>query len=94
MKTAREILAAIRRQGFQVCCGEVLSKNGKQVLGEMSNGYVSGRVSRLEEGVRYTVEADSFGEKVRWTIDCEPGEDKPNYKVVRRVLIHNHLANA
>jgi hypothetical protein len=94
MKTTKEILSAIRKQGFQVCCGEVLSKNGKQVLGEMTNGYVSGLVSRFEEGVRYTVEDKVGEEMVRWTIDCEKGEPKPNYKVVRRVLIHNHLANA
>ena len=94
MKTTKEILKSLREAGYQTCCGEVRSKNGKQTLGEIVFSYPHGRVSRLEEGVRYTVEADVCGQVVRWTIDCEPSEGKPPYKVVRRVKIHNHLANA
>jgi hypothetical protein len=85
-----EILRNIRKAGFQILDGQVTSKNGKEVLGEILFSYPHGRVSRIAEGFRYTVEEDG----VRWTIDVELGEGKPNYKVVRKVKIHNHIANA
>lgn len=94
MKTTMEILNALRAAGYQVWCGEVRSKNGKDVLGEIVFSHPYGRVSRLEEGIRYTVEDEVNGEKVRWTVDRTLEEGKPDHKVVRRVLIHNHLANS
>ena len=93
MKTTRQILNAIWKQGFKIVDGEVLSKNGKQTLGGITFSYPHGRVSRLEEGIRYTCEDTINGQVVRWTDDRLPEEGKPSYKVVRRVMIHNHLAN-
>ena len=87
MRTTRQILDTFRAAGYKVVNGEV-SKNGR-VVGGILFGNPNGRVSRVKEGYRYTVEGDS----VRWTIDLDAGEKKPDYKVIKRVVIHNHLAN-
>jgi len=87
MKTTRQILDTFRAAGYKVTDG-VVSRNGKTV-GGICFGNPNGRVSRVREGYRYTVECDG----VRWAIDMELGEKKPDYKVIRRVVIHNHLAS-
>lgn len=85
--STRKILDSFRAAGYKVTDG-VVSKNGR-VIGGICFGNPNGRVSRVKEGYRYTVECDG----VRWTIDIELGEKKPNYKVLKRVAIHNYLAS-
>jgi len=87
MRTTRQILDTFRAAGYKVTDG-VVTKGGK-VIGGVCFGNPLGRVSRVQEGYRYTVECDN----VRWTIDLDAGEKKPDYKVIKRVVIHNHLAN-
>ena len=89
MKTS-EIIKNLKAAGFVMDDNIVLAKNGKDTLGALTFGYPTGRVSTVEEGFRYTVEENG----VKWNIDVELNENKPNHKVVRKVKIHNHIANA
>ena len=86
MKNTRQILDFLRKSGYKVVNGEV-SKNGKHVGGILFS-HPNGKVSRVENGIRYTVTCDG----VTWEIDRELDEGKPSYKVVRRVKITNHIA--
>jgi len=86
MRNTRQILDSLRKNGYVVTNGEV-SKNGKRIGGILF-GNPNGKLSRVQNGIRYTVTCDG----VTWNIDCEAGESKPAYKVIRRVKIVNHIA--
>ena len=86
MRNTRQILDSLRKNGYVVTNGEV-SKNGK-TLGGILFGNPNGKLSRVQNGIRYTVSCDG----VMWNIDVEVGESKPNYKIVKRVKIINHIA--
>ena len=87
MKNTRQIFDFLRKNGYKVVSGTVMGKGGKEI-GGIFFSHPYGHCSRLETGIRYTVQCEG----IVWQIDCEIGESKPPYKVIRRVKIKNHIA--